>query len=85
MPDASARERFARPEPRLTQGRWLVDHGAAAMIDVSDGLGADVGHLAAASELALHVELRGVPVHPAARAEAETTSQRPAPTRADVG
>jgi thiamine-monophosphate kinase len=48
------------------------------MIDVSDGLGADVGHLAAASDLALHVELRGVPVHPAARAEAEATSQRPA-------
>jgi thiamine-monophosphate kinase len=77
-PDPAARERFARPVPRLTEGRWLADHGATAMIDLSDGLGADAGHLAAASGLALHLELRDVPVHPAARAEAETASQRPA-------
>jgi thiamine-monophosphate kinase len=78
MPVAGARERFARPEPRLAEGRWLVEHGATAMMDLSDGLGADAGHLAAASELALHVELRDLPVHPAARAEAEAVSQRPA-------
>ncbi len=48
------------------------------MIDLSDGLGADAGHLAAASDLALQLELRECPVHPAARAEAEPESQRPA-------
>jgi len=77
-PDPAARERFARPVPRLIEGRWLADHGATAMIDLSDGLGADAGHLAAASELALHLELREVPVHPAARVAAEAGSQRPA-------
>ena len=77
-PDPAARERFARPVPRLTEGRWLADHGATAMIDLSDGLGADAGHLAAASGLALHLELREVPVHPAARVAAEAGSQRPA-------
>ena len=78
MPDPAARERFARPVPRLAWGRWLAEHGATAVMDLSDGLGADVGHLAAASELAVQVELREVPVHPSARAEAEAASQRPA-------
>lgn len=78
VPDPEARRRFAWPTPRLTEGRWLVDHGARAMIDLSDGLGADAGHLAAASDLAVQVELRDAPVHPAARAEADAASQRPA-------
>jgi thiamine-monophosphate kinase len=78
MPDPDARARFARPTPRLTEGRWLAARGATAMMDLSDGLGADLGHLAAASNLAVQVELRDAPVHPAARAEAEAVSQRPA-------
>lgn len=77
-PDPSARERFARPIPRLPEGRWLVAHGATAMMDLSDGLGGDAGHLAAASGLALHVELRDLPLHPAARVEAGAVGQRPA-------
>jgi thiamine-monophosphate kinase len=77
-PEPAARERFARPVPRLPEGRWLADHGATAMMDLSDGLGADAGHLAAASDLALHIELSQVPLHRAARAEAALTGQRPA-------
>lgn len=65
-PDAEARRRFARPVPRLHAGRWLAHHGAHAMIDVSDGLGADAAHLAAASGVALAIELAQVPVAPAA-------------------
>ena len=77
-PDPAARERFSRPAPRLPEGRWLVDHGATALMDLSDGLGGDAEHLAVASGLALHVELRDLPLHPAARAEAERVGQRPA-------
>lgn len=77
-PDPAARERFARPSPRLPEGRWLAAHGATAMMDLSDGLGGDAGHLASASGLALHVELAHLPVHPAARAEAALAGQRPA-------
>jgi thiamine-monophosphate kinase len=59
-PDPSSRVRFARPVPRLAEGRWLAAHGAVAAIDISDGLVADLGHLAAASGVKLVVDLERV-------------------------
>jgi thiamine-monophosphate kinase len=55
------RNRYACPEPRIQAGRWLADHGATAMIDISDGLGADAQHLAAASEVGIEISLEHVP------------------------
>jgi thiamine-monophosphate kinase len=65
-PDASARERFVRPVPRLEEAKWLRDHGARALIDVSDGIVPDAGHLAAASGVGWTIEVDAVPLHPAA-------------------
>lgn len=58
------RERFWRPEPRIREARWLVDHGAAAGIDLSDGLLADAGHLSAASSVGIELDWDSVPAAP---------------------
>lgn len=41
------------PEPPYGAGRLAADRGAQAMIDISDGLVADLGHIAAASGVVL--------------------------------
>lgn len=64
QPSAGARRRFARPEPRIAEGRWLAAHGVHAMLDLSDGLGGDAAHLAAASGVRVDLALEQVPVHP---------------------
>jgi thiamine-monophosphate kinase len=47
---------YRRPEPPYEAGAQARAAGATAMIDVSDGLLADVGHLAAASGVAVDVD-----------------------------
>lgn len=56
------RKRFAHPVPRITAGQWLARHGARAMIDLSDGLAGDAAHLAAASGVALHLDIGLLPL-----------------------
>jgi thiamine-monophosphate kinase len=70
-PHPALRARFARPVPRIAEAAWLRDRGATAMLDVSDGLVGDAGHLAAASGVGVVLEAEKVPVHGAVRAEGE--------------
>ncbi len=59
-PAASARARFERPVPRIREARWLAGHGAHALIDVSDGLVGDAGHIAAASGVTIDLTLDAI-------------------------
>lgn len=63
-PEDAARAAFVHPEPRLGVARWLAANGATAMMDISDGLGGDAQHLAAASGVGLRLELERLPLHP---------------------
>lgn len=75
--DSVLRKRQLEPTPRLAAGQALARAGATAMIDLSDGLGADAGHLARASGVKLEIEAGAVPLAPAAVALSEATGRDP--------
>jgi thiamine-monophosphate kinase len=85
QPPAAARECYAHPSPRIAAARWLGDHGAHAMIDLSDGLAGDAGHLAAASGVALEIDVGSIPVAPEADAEARRQGMSPQHFAAEGG
>jgi thiamine-monophosphate kinase len=59
--------RYRLPQPRTAVGPYLLGRASAAL-DVSDGLVADLGHIARASGLAATIEAERVPLSPAASA-----------------
>ncbi|AGA89081.1 thiamine-monophosphate kinase [Thioflavicoccus mobilis 8321] len=62
-PSATLRRRLERPEPRVGLGRRLAGL-ASAMIDLSDGLAGDLGHILAASGVGADLELAALPLGP---------------------
>jgi thiamine-monophosphate kinase len=60
-------DRYRLPQPRLNLGARLAGI-ASAMMDISDGLVADLGHLCDASALAGVIEAARVPLSPATHA-----------------
>ncbi len=67
-----------RPLARVAEGQWLGTRGDVhAMIDLSDGLTTDLGHIALESGVAARVELPRVPVAASARAVAEALGLDP--------
>jgi thiamine-monophosphate kinase len=55
------RARFANPIPRIEPAVWLAEHGATSAIDISDGLIADLGHVAAASKVCIEIDADRIP------------------------
>ena len=68
-PSKELRSAFARPAPRVEAAQSLVDNEiVGAMIDLSDGLAGDAGHIAAASGVKITLETGRIPVAAAAAA-----------------
>ncbi len=61
-PDPRLLAAHRRPRALVAAGVMLAEQGATAMLDVSDGLGADLGHLCTASGVGAAVDWEALPI-----------------------
>ncbi len=64
--NAYLHDRFYRPQPKLAEGMAIVGIASSA-IDISDGLLADLGHIAKSSRLGANVNIEQLPFSNAAK------------------
>jgi thiamine-monophosphate kinase len=70
--------RLLTPTPRVTEAAAIArSERATAMIDISDGLSSDVGHICERSEVGVRIWAERLPISPAVRHVAGLTSAPP--------
>lgn len=69
--------RHRAPEPQYAQGPIAAEAGATAMIDVSDGLLADLGHIARESEVGIDIEPQALAIPEELRVAAQRLGADP--------
>lgn len=62
QPPEESVARLHRPVPRLAEGRAAAEAGATAMIDISDGLSSDLGHIGRQSAVGALLEAAAIPL-----------------------
>lgn len=73
-----ARRAMVTPQPRVREGQALAATGqVTAMLDISDGLAGDLGHLCQRSGVGAVVELAALPVDVATRTLAQALGRDP--------
>lgn len=65
------------PQVVYGAGREAAEHGATAMLDISDGLLSDLGHIARASSVVIDLDPDRIPVDDPVQAVAAATGQDP--------
>jgi thiamine-monophosphate kinase len=58
------RQAFTQPEPRLKEGKLLIEKGVETGIDISDGLISDLGHVCKASQVSALIRTDLLPILP---------------------
>lgn len=54
---------YRRPEPQIKMGKFLAEHGASSLNDISDGLASELNEIAVASHCELLVYKDKIPLH----------------------
>lgn len=84
--EAILRERHYRPMPRVKEGMLLAAaNGVNAMMDISDGIGSDLRHIAEASGAGARVDVRSLPLSAELRDVCARRGWDPAALAADGG
>jgi len=66
-PERQLKHAHRRPEPCVSQGATLIQHGVRTAMDISDGLVDDLSKLCQASGVSATLEAQKIPAHPALR------------------